>query len=214
VNRGYTIFSTACSGCHGHLAEGKLGPALHDDYWTYPGNMYDKGLFETIYAGGQGMMGPQKGIISQDEILQIMSWIRSVYDGDPKKQSGISRIFFSSTSASWLSGGLFVDEDISPAIIYKESLMKRILTLMVISGAIFASGVASAYDGTNCKEAGNCWEAKPGFPEKIAGSKYDPKHDPKEVGKQQASIQAMDARNAKRVANAKATGKFDYDAAE
>jgi methanol dehydrogenase (cytochrome c) subunit 2 len=39
----------------------------------------------------------------------------------------------------------------------------------------------------------------------------DPKHDPKEVGKQQASIQAMDARNAKRIANAKATGKFDYD---
>jgi cytochrome c-L len=85
ARNGYTIFSTACSGCHGHLAEGKLGPALHDDYWTYPGNMYDKGFFETIYGGGQGMMGPQKGMISQDEILQIMSWIRSVYDGDPKK---------------------------------------------------------------------------------------------------------------------------------
>ena len=38
--------------------------------------------------------------------------------------------------------------------------------------------------------------------------------DPKEVGKQQATIQAMDARNAKRIANAKATGKFDYDAAQ
>lgn len=85
VKKGYTTFSTACSGCHGHLAEGKLGPALADDYWTYPGNAYDKGLFETIYGGGQGMMGPQKGMISQDEILQIMSWIRSVYVGDPKK---------------------------------------------------------------------------------------------------------------------------------
>ena len=31
------------------------------------------------------MMGPQKGLISQDEILQVMSWIRSIYDGDPKK---------------------------------------------------------------------------------------------------------------------------------
>ena len=32
IKNGYTIYSTACSGCHGHLAEGKLGPALHDDY--------------------------------------------------------------------------------------------------------------------------------------------------------------------------------------
>ena len=85
INRGYTIFATACSGCHGHLAEGKLGPALADDYWTYPNNVTDKGLFETLYGGGQGMMGPQRGLISQDEMLQVMSWVRSIYSGDPKK---------------------------------------------------------------------------------------------------------------------------------
>ncbi|HEY8354122.1 MAG TPA: cytochrome c(L), periplasmic [Methylophilaceae bacterium] len=85
IKNGYTLFSTACSGCHGHLAEGKLGPALSDDYWTYPKNAYDKGLFETIYGGAQGMMGPQRGLITKDEILQIMSWVRSIYEGDPKK---------------------------------------------------------------------------------------------------------------------------------
>lgn len=85
VENGHTIYLTACSGCHGHNAEGKLGPALHDDYWTYPVNLHDKGFFETIYGGASGMMGPQKGRIPQDEILQIMSWVRSVYDGDPKK---------------------------------------------------------------------------------------------------------------------------------
>lgn len=85
VKKGYTIFSTACSGCHGHLAEGKLGPALHDDYWTYPGNTLDKGLFETIYGGASGMMGPQRGRLTQDEVLHVMSWLRSIYDGDPKK---------------------------------------------------------------------------------------------------------------------------------
>ena len=63
--------------------------------------------------------------------------------------------------------------------------MKRILTLVAITGAMVASGVANAYDGQKCKEAGNCWEAKPGYPAKIAGSKYDPKHDPVEVGKQE-----------------------------
>lgn len=76
VNKGYTIFSTACSGCHGHLAEGKLGPALADAYWTYPKNETDKGLFETIYGGAAGMMGPQQGRLTVDEILHVIAWIR------------------------------------------------------------------------------------------------------------------------------------------
>nr|1G72_B Chain B, METHANOL DEHYDROGENASE LIGHT SUBUNIT [Methylophilus methylotrophus W3A1]1G72_D Chain D, METHANOL DEHYDROGENASE LIGHT SUBUNIT [Methylophilus methylotrophus W3A1]2AD6_B Chain B, Methanol dehydrogenase subunit 2 [Methylophilus methylotrophus W3A1]2AD6_D Chain D, Methanol dehydrogenase subunit 2 [Methylophilus methylotrophus W3A1]2AD7_B Chain B, Methanol dehydrogenase subunit 2 [Methylophilus methylotrophus W3A1]2AD7_D Chain D, Methanol dehydrogenase subunit 2 [Methylophilus methylotro len=67
------------------------------------------------------------------------------------------------------------------------------------------------YDGQNCKEPGNCWENKPGYPEKIAGSKYDPKHDPVELNKQEESIKAMDARNAKRIANAKSSGNFVFD---
>jgi cytochrome c-L len=76
VKKGYTIFSTACSGCHGHLAEGKLGPALADDYWTYPKNETDKGIFETIYGGAAGMMGPQQGRMTIDEILHVIAWIR------------------------------------------------------------------------------------------------------------------------------------------
>jgi cytochrome c-L len=76
VKKGYTIFSTACSGCHGHLAEGKLGPALADAYWTYPKNETDKGIFETIYGGAAGMMGPQQGRLTVDEILHVIAWIR------------------------------------------------------------------------------------------------------------------------------------------
>ena len=76
IKKGYKLFSTACSGCHGHLGEGKLGPALADDYWTYPKNETDKGLFETIYGGAQGMMGPQQGLLQVDEILHIIAWIR------------------------------------------------------------------------------------------------------------------------------------------
>ncbi|WP_404809793.1 cytochrome c(L), periplasmic [Methylobacillus caricis] len=84
LNKGYVIFSTACSGCHGHLAEGKLGPALSDDYWTYPANLQDKGLFETIYGGAAGMMGPQQGLLEADEILHVMSWVRALQN-DPEK---------------------------------------------------------------------------------------------------------------------------------
>ncbi|HAZ61367.1 MAG TPA: cytochrome c(L), periplasmic [Gammaproteobacteria bacterium] len=78
-------FLTACSGCHGHEAEGKLGPALRDDYWTYPKNKTDKGLFETIFNGAAAMMGPMHKMLTIDEMLQVVAWIRHVYIGDPDK---------------------------------------------------------------------------------------------------------------------------------
>jgi len=91
------------------------------------------------------------------------------------------------------------------------------LALATVGAGVFAVamvGSASAYDGTNCKAPGNCWEPKPGFPEKVAGSKYDPKHDPKEVSKQSDSIKAMEARNAQRVEYFKKSGTFVYDVAK
>lgn len=86
IKKGYTIFSTACSGCHGHLAEGKLGPALADEYWTYPKNETDKGLFETIYGGAAGMMGPQRGLLTVDEILHVIAWVR--HQGEENAKGG------------------------------------------------------------------------------------------------------------------------------
>ncbi len=55
--------------------------------------------------------------------------------------------------------------------------MKKI-SLSIAAGAIVAAAAmigvtapaALAYDGTKCKAAGICWEPKPGFPDKIAGS--------------------------------------------
>lgn len=86
------------------------------------------------------------------------------------------------------------------------------IAALALSGA--AMTVASAYDGTKCKAPGNCWEPKPGFPDKVQGSKYDPKHDPKELVKQQTTIQSMEERNRKRVAHFKKTGKWEYDVAK
>ena len=85
--------------------------------------------------------------------------------------------------------------------------------LAAAAGAFVAGFAASAaaYDGTNCKAPGNCWEPKPGYPAVIAGTKYDPKHDPMELNKQQEALQAMDERNKKRVEYFKKTGKFIYD---
>ncbi|MDT4331575.1 cytochrome c(L), periplasmic [Methylomonas sp. MED-D] len=85
IKKGESLYMTGCSGCHGHEAEGKLGPGLADDYWTYPRNATDVGLFEVLFGGANGMMGPQYVTFSTDEMLHIMAFIRHIYKGDPKK---------------------------------------------------------------------------------------------------------------------------------
>ncbi len=78
---GEQLYLSSCSGCHGHVAEGKVGPGLNDSYWTYPKNRTDKGLFETIYGGANSMMGPHNDL-QLDEILRTMAWIRHLYKDD------------------------------------------------------------------------------------------------------------------------------------
>lgn len=92
-------------------------------------------------------------------------------------------------------------------------MMKKSIATLAASAILFAggAGIANAYDGTNCKAPGNCWEPKPGYPEKVEGSKYDPKHDPKELQKQQDALDAQAARNAKRAEHFKKTGTWVYD---
>jgi cytochrome c-L len=78
--RGEYLYLSSCSGCHGHVAEGKVGPGLNDNYWTYLKNKTDKGMFETIFGGAQGMMGPHNDL-QLNETLLIMAWIRHLYTG-------------------------------------------------------------------------------------------------------------------------------------
>lgn len=87
-----------------------------------------------------------------------------------------------------------------------------------LAGALLAAAAlglstagAFAYDGTNCKAPGNCWEPKPGYPAQVKGSKYDPKHDPKELAKQGDSEREMEKRNAMRTKHFNETGEWVYD---
>ena len=91
IKQGESLYMTGCSGCHGHEAEGKLGPGLADDYWTYPAIATDKGLFEILFGGAKGMMGPQYVNFNTDEMLQIMAWVRSIYTGKPKKAKWLKK---------------------------------------------------------------------------------------------------------------------------
>lgn len=90
-------------------------------------------------------------------------------------------------------------------------MKKTVVIAFVAVATIGLSSQVFAYDGTHCRAPGNCWEPKPGFPEKVAGSKYDPKHNPAELAKQGTSEREMEARNAKRVAYFRKTGKFIYE---
>jgi methanol dehydrogenase (cytochrome c) subunit 2 len=93
----------------------------------------------------------------------------------------------------------------------KDALVIRITRVGSVAALMLVSASALAYTGQNCSAPGVCWEAKPGFAAQIAGSKYDPKHDPKEIAKQGESERLMEARNKLRVDNFKKTGKFVYD---
>lgn len=75
------LFLSACSGCHGQVAEGKIGPGLNDNYWTYPGNTTDQGLFETVFGGARAQMGPQYLNLTLDEMLLVEAWVRHLYSG-------------------------------------------------------------------------------------------------------------------------------------
>jgi cytochrome c-L len=90
LKQGEQIFLSACSGCHGHIGEGKIGPGLNDAYWTYPQNETDEGLFSTIYGGAQASMGPQYQNLQLDEMLKVMAWIRHLFKEAPEKASWLS----------------------------------------------------------------------------------------------------------------------------
>ena len=82
--QGEQVFLESCSGCHGHIGEGKVGPGLNDSYWTYPKNATDKGIFETIFGGANGMMGPHGQDLTLDDTMKLIAWIRHIQKDDVK----------------------------------------------------------------------------------------------------------------------------------
>ncbi len=73
-----------CYSCHGGSAEGGVGPNLQDDVWIYKPT--DKMLFKTIAKGRKGttMVGWESEL-DNNEIWEIIVYIRSIYKGDQNK---------------------------------------------------------------------------------------------------------------------------------
>ena len=66
---------TGCYSCHGHEAEGAVGPDLTDDEWIYKPT--DSMIFNTIARGRRGtVMAPFADQLAPEEIWKIVEFLR------------------------------------------------------------------------------------------------------------------------------------------
>lgn len=78
IEAGAQLYLEKCAICHGLEGRGRMAPSLADDVWVYDKNRTDKGMFETVWGGAAGVMTPFRGVLSQDEILRVIAYVRSL----------------------------------------------------------------------------------------------------------------------------------------
>ena len=76
AKEGRSLFlKTGCYACHGHEAEGAVGPDLTDDEWIYQPT--DAMIFNTISKGRPGtVMAPFGDQLKPEEIWKIVEFLR------------------------------------------------------------------------------------------------------------------------------------------
>jgi cytochrome c-L len=75
---GGKLYKKYCQACHLPDATGRIGPNLVDEEFVYPRTETDVGLFEVIHGGAAGAMQAFGNRLSQDEILQVIAFVRSL----------------------------------------------------------------------------------------------------------------------------------------
>jgi mono/diheme cytochrome c family protein len=103
IKEGRGLFlSYSCNGCHGGTGGGGICPPLSNDVWVYGSD--DDTLFrlvtlgsDKLQAAGYYRMGMESVVApmppfgslikSDDELWKIIAFIRSIYDGDPKRRN-------------------------------------------------------------------------------------------------------------------------------
>ncbi len=77
AEEGKQIFlKNGCYACHGHEAEGAVGPDLTDDEWVYAPT--DAMIFNTIAKGRKGtVMSPFANQMTPEEIWKVVEFLRS-----------------------------------------------------------------------------------------------------------------------------------------
>jgi cytochrome c-L len=78
IASGHELYNTNCQVCHGKTGGGGMGLNLVDDETAYPRVTADVGMFEVVYGGASGAMRGFKGRLTQDEILKVIAYVRSL----------------------------------------------------------------------------------------------------------------------------------------
>jgi len=69
------FLKTGCYSCHGHEAEGAVGPDLTDDEWIYKPT--DSMIFNTIAKGRRGtVIAPFSDQLAPEEIWKVVEFLR------------------------------------------------------------------------------------------------------------------------------------------
>jgi cytochrome c-L len=76
--QGKKLYAEFCESCHLPDGSGRMGPSLIEDYHVHDEIKTDVGLFEIVFGGGFGAMQPFSKRMSQDEILKVMAYVRTL----------------------------------------------------------------------------------------------------------------------------------------
>jgi cytochrome c-L len=78
LDDGKKIYLEWCQACHMPDGSGRIGPSFIGETHHYPRFTTDKGMFEIIYGGATGAMQAFGNRLTQDQILHVMAYVRSL----------------------------------------------------------------------------------------------------------------------------------------
>ena len=81
VGEGKDLYTSICQSCHMPDGSGRIGPSLIDGRHQYPQIVTDVGLFEVVFGGASGAMQPFSKRLSQDQILKVITYVRTSFIG-------------------------------------------------------------------------------------------------------------------------------------
>jgi cytochrome c-L len=78
IEEGKRLYGQFCQACHLPGGSGGMGASLTGDKHIYPRITTDIGLFEVTFGGASGAMQPFGLRMTQDQILRVMAYVRTL----------------------------------------------------------------------------------------------------------------------------------------
>ena len=78
IAEGKQLYVQFCQACHMPNGSGGMGASLIGDKHIYSRIITDKGWFEVVFGGASGAMQPFGLRMSQDQILKVMAYVRTL----------------------------------------------------------------------------------------------------------------------------------------